>query len=178
MAFNKFSSREITLLPAELRVGRENPFVSKILPVVLFAYIFLAVVLGGLFFIFSRAKTEATRDRDSQVAAILAFKESESAQLVVKDRLKTLVGIGSSKPTFRSVLDTVVASVVKIPGLGVVEVSGDAQRIFLSVRAPDSFLIEGFTREIKDEIEGIQFEDLNREEDGGYVVSLVIPLIP
>lgn len=171
-------AREITLLPTELRPEKQNPFVSKVLPVILFAYIVLALTLGGLFLIFNRSKTEAIKDRDSQVAAIQAFKDVESAQLALKDRLKSLVGISSSKSSFRTILDTVVDEVAKIPGLEVVEVTGDTQRILLSVRAQNSFLIEDFTEEIEDEVKGIQFEDLNREENGSYVVSLVVPIAP
>lgn len=166
----------ISLLPIEERARKVKitVFIRRTFPLVLIFYIVSILVFGGLFVFFGQRAQGLSEKKEVKIKEIGSMRDRESSRMVVKDRLRVLASF--PKSPFQDTFDKTAEAVGGDLGLEILEVTSDPQRVRLSVRGQDSFIIERFLDNITQKLDNLVFESLTRETDGRYVATLFAPL--
>lgn len=167
----------ISLLPPDLKETRKIGIgnIYRFFTMTLVIYVLCALIFGAFILFFKKRGDDVRLLYDAEARRIDELANVESADVIVKDRLKSVRAEIQTIPTFKTTFEKVFDITVGDTELEILEVSSDPQRIRISVLGEDSFAIERFLENSQGKFLGMTFDSLTLQEEK-YIVDLLIPL--
>lgn len=157
--------------------------ILRIVAIVLAVIALIAAIVVGVHFYFARQVQQIQSTATQLEAQILSDESNESTIVILTHKLRAISLIMKARSIRQEAYDyfnDVFGSQVLIEGLRFEE-KENKQLLSFDVLSPNVFVLEGVLSQLKDEelqrlYPDVRTGNLERTENGNYVLSIVVPL--
>lgn len=172
----------ITLLPPELKPVRAGRFFGALLKLtapIVFIYLLLILVLGGLFLLTKIRLSQETEQFGILQKDVEGLKDQEVMLFIFRDRLKSLSSVSRPQAGFSPALKRAIKLAGEVENSEIVDVVNTEGDVRFSIAVEDTFALERLFDNLKkeDKVKEVILENLTRSSEGvGYIASLILKL--